>query len=216
MDGGQADTTKTTVAFRSFANTPIKLIKFHIYFTAHTATSLAKVANILTCKFVTPSFHWLPLLGKDLGTGEFCFTIQLPSFSGKSTPSHYTTVGVGSIFSVHSYTLKMEAASSSETLVPIRGTKRHNTLIITVVRTQNFRRRSSYELNIWVKCDAKYRGSCLQRLRKITNRSSRIRSKLNSHYITSYIHRQHQKLTFCWMSLLVLSAPDIYSRNCGI
>lgn len=207
---------KAADAFRNFANTPIKLIKFHIYFTAHTATSLAKVANILTCKFVTPSFHWLSLLGKDLGTSVFSFTIQLPSFLGKSTPTHYTAVGEGSIFSVHSYTLKIEAADSSETLVPIRGTKRHNTSIIIVVRTQNFRRESSYELSIWVNCDAKHCGSCLLRLMKITNRSSQIRSKLNSHYIASCIHRQHQKLTFYWMSLLLLSAPGIYPRNCGI
>ena len=216
MDG-QTDMTQAIVALRNFANTPKKRSsEGHIYFTVHTEKFLAEFGNILTCKLVTPSFHWLPLLGKDLGTGVCSFTTQLPSFPRKSTPTHYSRVGVGSIFSVHSYALKMEAADSSETLVPIRGTKRHHTLIITVVRTQNCRRESSYELRIWVKCDAKYRGSCLLRLRKITNRSCRIRSKISSHYIASYIHRQHHKLTFCWMSLLLLPAPGIYPRNCGI
>jgi hypothetical protein len=150
---------KAIVAFRNFANTPKKAHqKVKFIFTAHTAIFLVEVGNILTCKFVTPSFHWLPLWGTDLGSGVFSFTIQLPSFSRKSTPTRYTTVGVGSIFSVHSYTVKMKAADSSETLVPTRSTKRHHTLIIAVARTQNCRRDSSYELRIWVKCDAKYCG----------------------------------------------------------
>jgi hypothetical protein len=145
----------------------------------------------------------------------FSFTFQLLSFSRKSIPTHYTTIGVGSKFSVLSYTLKMEAADSSETMVPIRGTKRYQTLIITVVRTQNCRRESSYELSIWVKCDAKYRGTCLLRLRKITNRSSQIRSKRSSHYIASCLRRQHQTDLFLDVTLL-LPAPGIYPRNCGI
>jgi hypothetical protein len=86
MDGGQTDMTKAAVAFRNFVDTQKKKIssKGHIYFTAHTATFLAEVGNILACKFVTPSFHWLPLLDKDLGTGAFSFTIQLPSSSRKA------------------------------------------------------------------------------------------------------------------------------------
>ena len=110
----------------------------------------------------------------------------------------------------------MEAPDSSETLVHIGGTKRHHTSVITDVRTQNCRRESSYELRIWVTCDAKYRGSCLLLLRKITNRSSLIRSKRSSHYIASCIHYQHQKLIFCWMSLLLLPAPGTYPHNWNI
>ena len=103
MDEGQTDMTKAIVAFHSFPNTPPKkLIKGHIYFTAQIATFLAEVGNILTCKFVTPLFHWLPLLGKDLGIGSIQIHNSNPSFSRKSTPNHYTIVGVGSIFSVHS------------------------------------------------------------------------------------------------------------------
>ena len=83
------------------------------------------------------------------------------------------------------------------------------------------------KLRIWVKRDVNYRVSCLARLRKITKRkaslpcttskgSSREGSWRTSDYIASCIQCQHQQLTFRWMSLLLLPAPDTYPHNCGI